>query len=447
MSLRGAGLAVALTMAVAGVARADDAADKAQLEQRVKDLERELGEVKSSLRGGYFTANSDLEARVSELERLAGDDAMGGMFKNGLKYEGGGGAFRYQWFGLIQSDWFWPIERNDHPFYPGTEFRRVRLGATGTMYSNVRWWSEVEFAHGDVSFADMWIELMSNCCNIRVGHQKEPVGFDQLTGDRNVQFMERSFVNSLSPGRNTGISTWGRCMDDQWLWQAGIYRDSNSAGDDSGNSHWGEYSVSGRLSGRPWIQDDGASYLHVGGSLRFEDCADDTFTRNVSSGLFELGSVPVSAGAEDDWQAGLEAAFVTGPWTFLGEYSHLNADLIGLDNSKINAYSLEGGYWLTGENQPYDKDKGTFGRVSPKQNWGDGDGCGAWLAALRYSHIKADDEFGVGGGFLAHKANEWTLGVKWILNPHTAVHWNVTRIKAEDVDSITALGMRVEIDF
>ena len=34
-SLGGAGIAVALVLAVSGVARADDASDKAQLEQRV----------------------------------------------------------------------------------------------------------------------------------------------------------------------------------------------------------------------------------------------------------------------------------------------------------------------------------------------------------------------------------------------------------------------------
>jgi len=448
MSLRGAGIAVALTMAVAGVARADDAGDKAQLEQRVRDLERELTEVKSTLRGGYFTANSDLEARVGELERMAAaDNSMSSMFKSGLKSEGGDGAFRYQWFGLIQNDWFWPINRNDHPFYPGTEFRRVRLGATGQMYGNIKWWSEVELTDNEVKFADMWIELMSGCGNIRVGHQKEPVGFDQLTGDRNIQFMERGFVNSLSPGRNTGISSWGRCGDDMWLWQVGVYRDSNSAGEDTGNTHWGEYSFSGRLSGRPWMEDDGASYLHVGASLRLEDSSDKMFSRNVSSGLFELGEASVTAGADDNWQGSAEMAFVTGSWSFLGEYSHIDCDLLSGDNANVNAYSIEGGYWLTGETQPYDKDKGTFGRVNPLHNYGDGDGCGAWLAALRYSHIKADNEFAVAGGAFSNKASEWTLGVKWLLNPHTAVHWDITRLKADNIESITALGMRVEIDF
>ena len=81
MSLRGAGIAVALTMAVAGVARADDASDKLPARAAGEGPGRELTEVKSTLRGGYFTANSDLEARVGELERLAGDGAMSCSFR------------------------------------------------------------------------------------------------------------------------------------------------------------------------------------------------------------------------------------------------------------------------------------------------------------------------------------------------------------------------------
>lgn len=444
-SLRGAGIAVALTLAVAGVARADDAADKAQLENRVKDLERELADVKAAVHGGYFTANSDLEARVSELERMAGDGAMGCAFANGLKHSCSEGMFQYQWFGLIQNDWAWYWDdagKYGGAVNPGVEFRRIRLGVNGTMYGNVKWWSELDFAHGGVTFADMWIEL-AHCAigNVRVGHMKEPIGFDQLTSDRYVQFMERSTVNALSPGRNTGIMLHGRCMDEKLLYQMGMFRDSNSAGDDVGNAKDGEYNFSARVSTRTMEEDDGTTWMHVGGSLRWSDYADDVIGYGAGPALAQA-PVLVSGGAVADngWQYGLECAYVTGPWTWLGEYAHVSNDTTGGDLD-ATAWSIEGGYWLTGENTAYDKSKGAFGRTAPKHNFGDGDGQGAWQLALRYDTIDLDD---------AGDMDRWTFGVRWWLNPNTAVHLNVCRANPDSLiasEALTSIGMRFEIDF
>jgi hypothetical protein len=103
-----AGMAVVLAFAGAGIARADDSRE-AQLEQRVRDLEKQLTQVKDELRGGYFTANSDLEARVAELERSSADgsNAMSAEFKNGWKNSTADGAFSYQVKGRVQNDWVW----------------------------------------------------------------------------------------------------------------------------------------------------------------------------------------------------------------------------------------------------------------------------------------------------------------------------------------------------
>lgn len=454
MSLRGAGIAVALTMAVAGVARADDAADNAQLAQRVKDLERELGEMKSTLSGGYFTANSDLEARVGELERMAaGDDAMSSMFKSGLKSEGGEGAFKYQWFGMIQNDWAWYWDDGDadtaaalgDPLNPGVEFRRVRLGANGQLYGNVKWWSEVDFAHGDVNFADMWIEL-AHCSfgNIRVGRMKEPVGFDQYTGDRTLQFMERSFVNSLSPGRNVGIMLHGNCADDTVLYQVGMFReDDGNTGDDLNNAKAGEYNFTGRVSGRPLVEDDGSTWLHVGVSASLRDYADDVIGGSVGPAINQAPRyVTGTAAASDGWQFGLEAAYVAGPVTLLGEYGRVKADLVGGSDETADAWSLEAGYWLTGENTAYDKAKGSWSRAMPKHNFGDGDGSGAWRVSLRYDTIDSD---AIGD------ADQWTAGVSWLLNPNTGVHLNVVHFDPGSgfggLDALDIIGVRFEIDF
>jgi phosphate-selective porin OprO/OprP len=448
-SLGGAAIAVAVSLAVAGVARADDASDA--LAQRVKDLERELADVKSTLRGGYFTANSDLEARVGELERVAADGGMAGVFKHGLKHESADGAFTYQFFGLIQNDWAWWRDDDDNDaalggdLNPGTEFRRIRLGANGRMYGNVRWHSEVELTDNIVRLADVWIETDICITKVRVGHQKEPIGFDQLTSDRFTQFMERSFVNALSPQRNTGILFWDRPGDGPFLYQVGMFRDSNSAGDDTGNLKDGEYNLSGRFSGH-WAMDE-QSWFHAGVSGRMSDIADDAFAIAVGPAINQAPAFIGGAVAADDaWQVGLEAAFVTGPFTFLAEYGRQEVDILGGDSSTIRAVSAEAAVWLTGESTPYDKNKGTFGRTSPRNNFdGDGDGTGAFQVALRHDRINMNDGDLDGGA-----ATQWTLAGRWWLNPNTAVHLNLVRFNAHDpgfFDPAWVFGMCFEIDF
>lgn len=462
----GAGIAVALTMAFAATARADEAADKARLEQRVQELESELAEVKSTLRGGYFTANSDLEARVAELERDAGDNTMAGSFKNGLSHQTADGAFRVQWFGLIQNDWVWWVDDGDRDtraavgdqLNPGTEFRRVRLGAKGQMYGNVRWSSELELSDNDVQLADVWMELATgDFGNLRVGHMKEPIGFDQLTNDKYLQFMERSFVERLSPVRNTGVMLHGLAMDDRMLYQVGAFRDAGTDGDDTNNENTGEVNFSGRLSTRPMVEDDGTTWLHLGASARYSDIPGERVTGTLGgTDLFVVTARPANGQAPDflgvggeadtALQLGLEAAYARGPWTFLGEFGAKEFDLENGKDSMVRAWSVEGGYWLTGENTPYDKETGTFGRTSPKHNFGDGDGQGAWQVALRYDGISMDD-----GDFDAGDMSQWTAALRWWLNPNSAIMLNVARADTNDqageIDNVMLVGVRFQLDF
>ena len=193
-------LAITAVCAAAGAARADEARER-ELEGRVGELEKRLTEVTQTVRGGYFTANSDLEARVTELESMQDKGGMSQVFKAGLKSESGDKAFAYQFYGRIQNDWVWwdaPEEVETalgEEINGGTAFRRVRLGASGTMYGNVKFKSEMDFAGGGVEFADVYMEL-TGCSfgTIRVGHFDEPFGLDRLTSSRFLTFMERNLI-------------------------------------------------------------------------------------------------------------------------------------------------------------------------------------------------------------------------------------------------------------
>ncbi len=454
--------AFVLAFAGAGLARADESREQ-QLEQRVRELEKQLTQVKDELRGGYFTANSDLEARVADLERIAGDDnSMSSAFKAGLKTSSADGAFSYQWKGRAQYDavWYWN-GGNDDIRGAGLDeqnaefgFRRVYLGVDGTYYGNVNWAVNLDFTGGAVNYREVYMEV-ANCAfgAIRVGHMKEPFGLDTLTSDLFTTFLERNAVhNSFSPNYNSGLMFHGRVMDDQLLYQAGVFRNSNGAGDDLNNAKDGEYNFTGRISMRPLVEDDGATFLHLGlsGSLRDFDGTGGVPNPGDPVALNTVAPIPFATNlggagfaADDGWQFGLEAAYVAGPMTFKGEYARFHGDVEGGDGATFGAWSLEAGYWLTGETQGYNSKDGTFARPTVKHNYGDGDGSGAWQLAIRYDAADLDD-----GDVAGEEIDSWTLGVNWWLNPNTRVALNWVRSDYDNLDeTVDALALRFQWDF
>jgi phosphate-selective porin OprO/OprP len=467
------GAALATLAAGAGPARADEEREK-ELENRVRDLEQRLEEVASSVRGGYFTANSDLDARVSELERMAADDKGGlnTIFKTGLRMESGDKAFTYQIYGRVQNDWVWWDSDDDvegaldSDLNGGTNFRRVRMGMQGTMYGNVKWKSEFDFANSTVEFADVFMEL-TGCAfgNVRVGHFDEPFGLDRLTSSRFTTFIERNVCEAFAPQRNTGIMFYGNAMEERLGWQAGMFRDSDVRGGDVGNTKSGEYNLTARLAGRPILQDDGATFLHVGGAASYRDYSNDVAAFSQRPGVrvgtptFLDQSVP---GAEDGVLLGLEAAFQTGSLCFKAEYASASGNggdikdgdgiTIGdQEDFDFDSFSFEVSYWLTGDSNGYDKVLGRFDRPKLKRNFGDGDGMGGWQVALAWETIDMADgglDFDADGNAKHSEMDLIKVGVNWWLNPNTRVSMNVIQADQEafDVD-VTSLVMRFQVDF
>lgn len=452
---RGLFLAVAAGTALAaaaGAARADEASER-KLAERLKEVEARLAEVE---RGGYFTANSDLEARIGELERTLAADDRGGMvsyFKAGMKSESSDGANTYQWYGRIQNDWFNFIDPDRDvqdtlgEMNGGTEFRRVRLGVSGKLYGNVEFKSEIDFAGGAVNFADVYMEL-KNCGfgNLRVGHFDEPFTIDQLTSSRFSTFVERNIVaGTFAPARNTGIMLHDNFADD-FLYQVGVFRDSNGFGNDTGNEKKGEYNVTARLSGRPMIADDGATFLHLGAAVSMRDFSNDEVQYRARPGVngaprfVDTGTI---SGAMDGTLFGLEAAYNSGPLCIQAEWAQSSIDVDGGDDGDFDALSIQGSYWLTGDTNTYSKSKGSFDRPKIKKNFGDGEGTGGWQLGLRYDTVDLNDASYAGG-----ELDTWTAGVSWYLNPNTRWSFNFVRADREEVeDTVDMIVLRFQVDF
>jgi phosphate-selective porin OprO/OprP len=457
----------ALVVAAASAAWADDAPpppdrEKERLEKRVEDLEKKLAEMNRRLaERGSNAAGDELEARVAELEKITKKDKDGlfAYWGNGIRMDGANGAFKLKIGGRIQSDWswFWHTSALEEELTPpgssttqieaGTELRRARLYMGGTIYGNVDFMAEYDFAGGSTQAREVWLGLVvPRVGHFQVGSMKEPFGLEEQTSDLFINQMERHAPSeAFAPSYNTGFMLSNTCADTRVAWAAGVFRDADNFGNDTGNTRSGEYNVTARVTGRPWIDDEGKRYLHVGiaGSERTPSNDSVQFRAHpelhlapymVDTGKLSASGVRLLEG---------ESAFVAGPFHCEAEYylTFVEGTGTGVD-ATFKGWSAQGGWFLTGESRPYKTDNGTFGRVAPTHNFDGKGGAGAWEVVARVDSINLNDS-GVDGGHM----QTTSAGVNWYLNPNTKVMLDWVHAHAVDVGTLNGLEMRFQVDF
>jgi phosphate-selective porin OprO/OprP len=436
------------------------------LEERLGQLEREMQDLRRAGSGGGGT--DELEARIAELEKITKkeQDGLFPYWKNGLKMDSADGAFKLAIFGRIQSDWqFWPdrgdeevdefFNDNKSQMNTGVEFRRARLGIGGTIYKNVEYKAEYDFAADSPEFTDVYIELKDPFCfgpNLRVGHFDEPVGFDHLSSSRNSFFVERNLAETFVPARNHGFMAQGLSMEDKLAYFLGVFRDSNAFGDDMNNDYNFEWAATGRVTGRPMVSEDGTEWIHLGLSMSSRVPSNDKVQYRsrpeVHQGPYFVDTGSYVADGVFLW--GLEAVGAFGPFAFAGEYMQVSTDgvdkysdgaFVDTQDHDFDVWSLQVGYMLTGESRPYDKKNAKWDKVLPRKNWG-ADGFGAVEVALRYSALDLNDG-DIEGGDLS----DWSLGINWYLNPNTKFMLGVVRGDRQDLPTVTAVQARFQVDW
>ncbi len=452
------------------------------MEETIKNQQEMLGALRNKIESKERVAQSSISAiEEGEIEQVIDNYLMkketrkkmvkAGLvpqfntyWDKGLRFKSENGNFKLKIGGRIMNDWGWFSEDNDvkraiGDQVDGTEFRRARMYTSGTIYENIGFKAQYDFAGGDVDFKDVYIELkkIPYLGHFRVGHFKEPFSLEELTSSKYITFMERSLNNVFSPSRNTGFMLYNHALDKRMTWAGGIFRNSDSFGDSEGDgSTEGNYSFSGRITGLPWYKDEGRKLIHTGFSYTYQNAFenaidfDSTPETHLADDFVDTGSFA----AEYSNRFNPELAIVYGPFSFQGEYSFVDVDLKRSMDSDPDFSGFYGyfSYFLTGENRKYKRENGVFSRVKPNKNfrWGREKGKGAIELAARYSELDLSDE-GIDGGRL----QDLTLGVNWYLNPNTRVMLNYVRANVDrlvndirlDDDNADLLSMRFQIDF
>ncbi len=377
----------------------------------------------------------------------AGDNTPEAYWKDGLNLRSANGQHTLKLGGRIMNDWTLFDDDTDVTTAvgqqsDGSEFRRARLYVAGTLYKQVIFKAQYDFAGGDADFKDVYIGLKNvpGLGTVKVGHFYEPFGLETITSSKYLTFLERALTtDTFGPERNNGIGFQAVLGNGTGTLAAGIFHDTDGFGDSSG----GNLNLTARITAAP--VNSGDRTVHVGAAYSRRDPNSDTTHYNavpeahMAEKFLDTGDITDATGVD---LVGLEFAAINGPLSVQGEWMQASVDSTTAGNPDLSSYYLFASYFLTGEHRVYRASSATFGRVRPKQNYlGDG-GSGALELALRYSSADLTDA-NVSGG----KLDNITLGLNWHLTPNTRVMFNYTAADLAGTGNSNIVQARFQIDF
>ncbi|CAM8392389.1 OprO/OprP family phosphate-selective porin [Candidatus Methylopumilus planktonicus] len=293
----------------------------------------------------------------------------------------------------------------------------------------------------DVAYLDVaWFEK----AKLRFGQFKMPFSLEQLTSSNNIDFIERSFVDGNIPAKERGAQVFGEPMDGMTYALAvstGLKAAENSTtgSRELDNAHSDVDFIGRATINFAEIVKNKDMVAHLGLAFQSGDqyksvdamgAAQKPRSRSDVT-IFTPGAGTLSnvfSNQVDRQRIGLEGALASGPFKIQGQYVDSKFDFqtaVGVDQRpSIEAGYIQALYTLTGETHASRYKAGVFGSFKPAKNFDPETMTGgAWEIGARYGFFDASDYRGISGattnGFF--KANDMTLGVKFVANPNFRV--------------------------
>jgi len=426
------------------------------------------------------------------------------FWDNGAVMESADKAYRLHIGGRFDFDSTWYHTPEDLPFQlqDGSDMRRARLRADGTIGETVDFVTEVNFANiqdvtnedttaqiGSVGLTDFYatFKQVPVLQNVRIGHFKEPIGLEHLSSSNDWYYMERSPGHDafLQPFNYvTGIEAFNSYCDDRITAAIAFTRVGKQTispfAFGAGN---GQYAVTGRLSGLPIYEDEGRRLLHLGIGYSVSGTDDNNFaTANrplvrAGAGSQEVPNILDTGNffTSDPVQiADAEIATVLGRFALSAEYQAVvGSSVFGQLNNGVfsdphgdvtyQALYVEGGFFLNPDDYcRFDKKEGTWGRQLASCSAAEHQTRSPWLFAdhtpvqliCRYSYLdlaSGNPVLTPSSGTQAGWENDITAGVDWYINPevHFIVNYVYTHLSYVNNTSgdFNGLGCRLHVDF
>ena len=368
----------------------------------------------------------------------ADDSTLKVFWKDSLRLESVDGKNKLRIGGRIHWDnaFFADDEFDGERLDDGDVFRRTRLYVSGQIQERYDFKMQYDFANGSAAFKDVnfGIRDLPVLGNIRIGQFKEPFSLEEIASSNDITTIERANVNRLVPSRSAGVMIYNDYADSRLTSAVGLFR---GADDKWGNYSGNGYAATARVTGLPYLSDDGSQLVHLG--VGYSHRADDTATYKFSS---DHAMAPSTKHVIDDVDntslLGLEAALKLGSFSVQSEW--VQADVDAPFGGDLDGCYVQASYVLTGESRGYDKATGTFKGVSPGSNFLKEGGLGAWEASLRWSTLDYSD---LPAG---KEIDSWTVGLNWYLNRNVRALFNYTHADLGG-DSMGVFATRFQFAF
>ena len=422
------------------------------LEDELDNVNAQLGDLKRSQSNQYDDLNHQLGIVTVKLDNGRPTIATGdGNFTLALRT-------------LVQFDvayYAQGIRPAGTDFSSGSNFRRARFGASGTLFHD--WQYEFIYDFGGsgveapgISSAFVQYDGLAPV-HLRIGAFPPSESFEDSTSASDLVFLERAQPTDLqrgiagSDGRNAAQIF---AYDDDYYASAaytlGLVNDAAACDE--------QQAVVGRLAYRLFRTPD--ANFAVGGTFSYVFKVADTAAGPGSPTAFRLRERPelnvasqnirlidtgaIAADSYLDW--GIEAAV---NWKSLyaqgGYFGYDVSRRTGaLADPNFSGWYVQASWLLTGEQKPYRPERGAY--ASPKPNdplTFDKGGSGAWEIAARYSDLDLDFQAGLPGtakaaaGIRGGDQKIYTVGLNWY--PNTAIRF-VLDYQHTDVDRLNTAG-------
>jgi phosphate-selective porin OprO/OprP len=347
------------------------------------------------------------------------------------------------------------------------DIRRARLGVKykfakdysgEIVFNTVGAVNVLDVAYMDVS----WFEK----AKFRIGQFKMPYSLEQLTSSNNIDFIERSFVDSYIPAKEIGAQVFGeptKGMTYALALSNGL-TGANATGSELDNRQDGKdiigrltFNASEAMGDKETVMHGGVAFSRgdspigtgFGGNRSTESRGVSFFTQPV---LNQDGTYSKTI---ERSRYGLEGAFASGPFKIQAQYSVQGNEFNGGGTNydlDIKTYYAEALWTLTGEKWADRYKAGAFGALKPKNNF-DSDKFtgGAWEVGARYSKFDASDFNTTISGTSTPRAgyseaNAYTFGVKFVANPNFRVMADYVYTDFSNMISAVTLNGRAVTD-
>ena len=453
------------------------AASAQTMEDKIRSLETTVERLQDTLlkmRAEMAKAESASVAKEGGVVRTSGEDITLSTTGGGIKIKSDNGN-SFQLGGRLMLDYdVFDFDGNnigDDGDSSEAEWRRTRLTAKGTVKKDWQYGFTLNISDDDES-ADINTAYIAyrgfKPLSLTVGKFKEPFGLERLTSSKWITTIERAMILDVvneGHGQPTlgGMMVSGHHAEMANLnWALGVFDDDHEDADADDN-----YAFTGRIAAAPRFSED--SFMHLGIAFSERERDEERYRVRTRFGVHTLSddcagcrlTLADLPSGDDASQWGLEAAFVSGPFSLQAEYVDLEVDggtgqldhdgnvntpdiSVRYHDLEGDGYYIQGAWTLTGEQRGYKTSGAYFDKIKPRG------AMGAWELVARYEEIDVEYGGAVGGHTPAtdYDAEKMLLGVNWYANNN--VKFMLNYIDAEsNKDDINgdAISLRAQYAF